>query len=137
VTARILPRTEYARLADTYLSALRDVIPDEARVVVVEDDDGRIVASWMAFRVVHLEGCSVAEDQRGNPAVLRRLLGMMHRALGELGAVRVMTAADSDHVASLLFKLGAVPLPVEHFVLEVTALDRWAPHPSETHDGGA
>ena len=122
MTHRILPASEYARLETTYLGPLRHAIPADARVVVVENDDGRIVASWLAFKQVHLEGCSLAEDYRRNPAVVRHLFQGMQDALGELGAARVYTAAVDDQVRRMLRKMGASQLDGDHYVMEATCL---------------
>lgn len=121
MTSRVLPAAEYERLADSYLAPLRHAIPAEARVVVVEHE-GQIVASWLAFKQTHLEGCGIAAEYRKNPAVVLHLMRGMRAALRELGANRVFTAAEDDQVRQLLAHLGAARLPGDHYVMEASCL---------------
>jgi hypothetical protein len=122
MTHRILPRADYARLDGTYLAPLRRAIPEQARVVIVEDEQGQIIASWLAFAQVHLEGVNIADDYRHSAQVVRHLLRGMREAVDELGASRVTSASDTEMVTDLLLHMGAEPLPGQHFVMEASCL---------------
>jgi N-acetylglutamate synthase-like GNAT family acetyltransferase len=119
MTTRLLPPEEWARLAGTELDGVWANLPASARVVVVEDEEGRIVGCWSLFSVLHVEGVWIAPEHRGRSAVARRLLvGMRHQAR-DMGASGVCTAAVSDDVRALLDHLGAARVPGDHYVMSV------------------
>jgi hypothetical protein len=120
MTTRILAQDEYAgRLAGTELEAIWPHLPQTAQVIAVEGPDGRLVACWAVYPLVHAEGCWIAPDQRGNPRVARTLIREMFEAVRRLGAATVQTASVEDHVAALAQRLGGVELPGRHFAVRV------------------
>ena len=119
MTRRILPREEYSRLVGTYLEPLKDALPLDADVVVVEDSKGVIVGAWSAFTMTHLEGIFIAPEYRKQGSVARRLLSGMREVLQARGTHRVLTAAESDDVEALIVRLGGQKLPGAHFVVEM------------------
>jgi hypothetical protein len=118
MTRRILPRAQWHRLAGSELEPVWPYLPANADVIVVEEADV-IVGCWAVYTLTHVEGVWIHPDHRGKSSVARHLLTGMRLVARALGARAVNTAAVSPDVASMLRKLGAVPLPGEHFALKV------------------
>ena len=119
MTRRLLPRADYGRLVGTYLEPIAHVLPDDTDVIVVEDDDGRIVGCWATFPVWHMEGVYIDPAYRKNGAVARRLLAGMRSALRTRGVRRACTAALTSDVEDMIRRIGGPPLPGQHFVVEM------------------
>jgi len=121
MTARILPPAEWSRLEATEGSGLqpawRQLPVDDVTVIVVEDDDGVIVACWSLFAVYHVEGVWVAPAHRKRGVVAGRLLAEMRRVVHARGVAAVATAAESPEVVTLLETLGATRLPGDAYQL--------------------
>ena len=115
---RILPRVEWPRLAGTECEALWPVLPEDARIVVVEDD-GAIVACWAVYPLVHVEGLWIAPTHRKRPGVGLRLLRAAVRVAHRMGAKAVQTAALDNQVVAFARRLGAVELRGRHFSLRI------------------
>lgn len=121
MTTRSLPREEWDRLAGAEISAvLPHVHATDVEVIVVEDD-GRIVASWAVMRVVHLEGLWIDPEYRGRVGVARRLLVATLEAARRWTSGWAMTGAASDDVRAMLAKVGALPVPMEIYVMPIGA----------------
>ena len=118
MTARELPVGEYPRLVGTALGPVIGALPESARVIVVEDDDGAIVGCWMLAAYWHAEGLYIAPEHRGRAGAVRRLLRAVHHLAGELGITHVITGAMDDRVRALLAHAGATALP-EQYVLRL------------------
>jgi N-acetylglutamate synthase-like GNAT family acetyltransferase len=116
MTTRVLPVGEYDRLNDTYLAPLAGYLPEDAQVVVVEDD-GRIIACWAMFFMPHVEGVWIHPDYQRRGGAARRLLRGMRDTAARLRVERVVTAAITPDVADLLVRLGAKQLEGTHYVL--------------------
>jgi len=123
MTTRVLPRAEWPRLAGTELGTVWHILPDDADVLVVEDDDGRIVGCWSTYRREHVEGVWVAEEHRGRGVVFRHLLSGMRTLVHAKGQDVVWTGAletaEGEVVATMLKKLGAFELPGRHFAWRI------------------
>jgi ribosomal protein S18 acetylase RimI-like enzyme len=119
MTTRLLPFTEWHRLVGTELATVYPHLdPASASIVVVEDGE-QIVGCWARFSVTHLEGVYIAPAYRRSGSVARRLLGAMRSHLVERGIKAAMTSALSDDVATLAQRIGAQPMPGQHFLLTV------------------
>ena len=119
MTTRILPREEWPRLAGTEAEAVWPSLdPEQARVIVVEHE-GRIVGTWTALRMVHMECVWIAPEYRGSFGVAKRLLRGMRSVAGGWGAKAVLTAALTDQVRALIDSLGGSKLPGDHYVMPV------------------
>ena len=119
MTARVLPVAEWPRLDATALAPIwrtLDIDPRITRVLVIEED-GAIVGHWVATRIWHLEGVHVAR-----PALFRRLWRLAGETLEALGVRTVWTAAGKDDtiVREMLARVGATPIPIDHFVIQVS-----------------
>jgi len=112
-TARILPPEEWdAKFASYELAhyvGLPD--PDSVILVVVEDSEGRIVASWYAMNLVHCEGVYIDEAHRGNPTIAKLLTGALLGECDRRGIPNVLTRALTPSILSLARKLGFEVLP--------------------------
>ena len=112
LTTRILPREEWAdRLAGTDLGTVAALMPDETRIIVVEDD-GAVVGCWSLTRMWQAEGVWIDPAAAKSPAIGRRLLKAMREQAIAVGASCLLTGAQTDEVRTILTKLGATELPV-------------------------
>lgn len=117
MTRRLLPVSDWYRLAETpQLGPIWQHLPANARVVVVEDD-GAIVATWALLPVVHVEGLWIAPSHAAAGVPLLRGMRQEARAMG---AERVWTGADSDAIRGLLERFHAQPVPYDSFVMPLT-----------------
>jgi hypothetical protein len=120
MTRRVLPRAEYARLVGTYLEPLIDHFPDDADIVVVENDEGLIVGCSSIFARDHVEGTWIADAHRDTPAVFWSLLQGIKQTAKRRGSARVLTASMDDRMTLFLERQHATPLPGLHFVWPLT-----------------
>ena len=112
LTTRIVPREEWTtRLAGTDLGTVASLMPEETRMIVVEDD-GVLVGCWSLTRMWQAEGVWIAPEAAKSPAIGRRLLKAMRQQAIDVGASCLLTGAQTDAVRSILTKLGATELPV-------------------------
>ncbi len=116
MTSRILPPDEWPKLAGTEAEALWPKLPHSAQVLVVEDA-GRIVGTWILMTQVHAECVWIAPDHRGSLGVVKRLLRGMRDLAASLGVSAVLTGACSDDVRNLIQRLGGTKLPGDAYVL--------------------
>lgn len=116
MTTRLLPRSEWRRLAGTEAETVWPHLPHTAQVLVVEDGE-QIAGCWVLMPVWHVECLYVAPEHRGKASVARRLLVGMKRLVRDVGARGVMTAATSDAVRALLAHVGAEKVPGDHYVM--------------------
>ena len=112
LTTRILERAEYGeRLAGTDLGTVAALLPDDTRIIAVEDD-GVLVGCWSLVPVWQAEGLWMAPAAAQSATVGRRLLRAMRQQAADVGACVVLTGATTEPVRQLLTKVGAQELPV-------------------------
>lgn len=70
--------------------------PDNARVLVAEDLEGKIQAYWFMFLAVHVEPMWFAEEYRNNPTTVRRMWGGVREAMME-HQIPIAFAVIADH----------------------------------------
>jgi N-acetylglutamate synthase-like GNAT family acetyltransferase len=118
VTTRQLPVEEWPRLAETVLCRVWDSLsPDHARVVVVEDDSGKIVGTCAVMTFVHVEGLGIDEHCQKQGWVWRRLMHGVGQIAEEIGVRAMVAAAANDEMSNYLARMGATPLDAQFFVL--------------------
>lgn len=120
--ARILQPEEWGKInAPAIPETLIYTEPKEIAVIVVEDDDGKVVASICAMRVTHLEGLWIAPEYRKHPGVfraLKRLTYAVPRVRGERWVFG--GAADGDELmASICERLGGKMMPLKFYAMPV------------------
>jgi len=116
---RILPESEWSRLAHTEASELyRHLDPARTSIVVVEQG-GAIVGCHVLMTVLHAECLWIDPAFRGRPSVARRLWAAVQAKALALGARSIMTAACDDRVRGLLAHVGATKLSGDHYVIPV------------------
>lgn len=119
VTTRVLPREEWEWLDPTLIGSAWSLLPDDARVVVVERD-GAIVACSALFTRWHQEGTWIAEADRGDAEIGRRLVEAIKREIRGVGATEVIVMTLTPSVARLCRRLGTVTeLVADHFAVAV------------------
>lgn len=117
--SRILPPEEWHRLNGTEAEELwPTLVPESARVVVVEDQ-GVIVACWVAMNVVHMECLWVRPSHRGLAGVALRLFRGLREIAAEWAVGSIVTSSLSPKVTDLIRRFGGTPLPGEMFILPV------------------
>ena len=117
MTTRVLPRSEWARLAGTEVGPIAEALPPDVGQVIVVEDGGQIVATWALIPMLHAEGLWIADGYRGRVGVVRRLLRGMRELAAGFGVGTVQTAAVSTEVAAYIGRLGGSPLPGQAFLL--------------------
>jgi hypothetical protein len=106
----VLPPDQWeARRGELPYATLPD--PGYTLLVVVENHEGRIVASWMAMNTVHLEGLHVVASERHKGSVSMLLLNGMLQALAEGQVPAVLTLAQEPSIITLAQKFGFRVVP--------------------------
>ena len=91
--------------------------PEQAQVLVVEDDQRAIVGVWVLMRLIHAECVWVAPEHRGRSSVARRLVQFMRERARAWGAKTVLGHPVDPAVGRLIEKLGGTQLPgVPHVI---------------------
>lgn len=122
---RILPPSEWGKLADTEMGpALATINPDAMTVVVAEDESGAVIGCWGLVNFAHLEGMWVHPDHRGRGVVLRRIWNDICEIARVRGLGAVFTGAESPEVARWIEKRGGQKLPFDSFVLPLKPVGR-------------
>ena len=118
--ARILSPEEWSKIEDLELSQLlRSCAPENAAVIVVEDD-GEIIGAMGVLQITHLEGVWVKPERRKG-VVLRPLLRMamaLARARGESFMFGGAANGD-DRMDGLIRRLDGHPMPLRFYAMPV------------------
>ncbi len=107
MTTRILPHEEWPRLTGTYLEPLWPLLKPETCSVIVVEEDGEIVGTWVLMSVFHVEGFSAK-----NGAVIRRLLKAMKAEAATHGVQTVVTASTSEVITDFLKRMDPQTVPI-------------------------
>lgn len=120
MTTRLLPPSEWAKLAGTELGGLA-LDPETTRVLVIEQD-GQIIACWALLQVLHAEGVWIHPEHRRKGRTAARLWQGMRELVTSTGALAVVTSAVDTDVRALIERQGGRPVAGEHFVMPMEAL---------------
>lgn len=116
MTPKILARKDYGRLVGTSMEPAIDILPADTDVIVVEEDDGTIVACSSIFARDHVEFTWIAEAHRNSPKVFWSLFQAIKTTAKRRGSDCVVTASMDDRLTAFLLRLHAEQLPGQHFV---------------------
>ena len=119
MTTRILPPAEWHKLAGTGLDMLSTLTEAPTSPIVVEDNDGKVIACWGLVNVVHAEGMWVDPMHRAKPGTMRALIRAMRQEAKARGLVAVWTTSRMQSITELLGHAHALPVDGEHFVIPV------------------
>lgn len=119
MTSRILPPEEWSKLEGTEAGPLWPHLDPSRTTVLVVEDGGVIVGTWLLLNVVHAECLWIAPAYRGRTSVARRLWTGMRRAAQAMKVPVVATAALTDDVRALLDHVGATKVPGDHYAMRV------------------
>ena len=114
---RELPRSEWDRLAGTELGPVIHLMPESAKIAVVEIE-GQIVGCWSMTPLWHAEGVWIHPEHRGG-TVGRKLLRWMYTTASQAGARMVLTGSLSPVVTGYIERLGGTEAPGQTYVLPV------------------
>lgn len=118
MNVRLLPRSEWDRLSVTGTPVIGSTLEPEDAVVIVVEDEGRIVATMEAFRVTHFDGLWIDPDYRGNAGLGRKLIKAGIDAAKSLGATDwAWATSGTDHMDDVLSRMGGRKMPVETYVV--------------------
>jgi hypothetical protein len=113
--ARILPVEEWHKLDDPSLPPLwGGLLPQESDVVVVEDEEGKIIARMLVMRITHLEGVWIDPEHK---AVASRLLRESAKATFRWADKWCLGGADSLQMREIMNRLGGKKWPGEFYIL--------------------
>lgn len=119
---RILKPEEYGRLDDAeHLQIWPYVNPADTVVVAVENNEGRIVGQMTVTKMTHFESVWIAPEYRGNPAVVRALLGESILVAEATGVKWVVCGAEdgNERMESYLRRLHGAPLPARFYAVPI------------------
>ncbi len=122
MNARILRPEEWQRIKSNGIHKLLAYTePQNIAVVVVENDEGEIVASVSALQVTHFEGLWIKPEERGNAGVFRALIRQAYALPRVRKEQWVFGGAEDgdDQMGALCERLGGHPLPVKFYVMPV------------------
>jgi len=115
---RVLPKEEYDKLKETELGVVKEILPEGTRIIVVEEEE-KLIGCWALIPMVHAEGIWVDPSHRGRAGIARMLINGMCENVREMGAKAVWTAALDEKVEALIKRVGGVPIPGNHFAINV------------------
>lgn len=114
--SRLLPPSEWHRLAETDLrSVVAGLDPSWVQVLVVEDK-GAIVGCLTLMNVWHLEGLWIAPAYRQRVSVARRLWVGIHRLMAYVGAGAAVAGSITPEMDQMLAERASA-LPGRFYVL--------------------
>lgn len=119
MTARVLTPEEWPKVAELEITALLPFVrPEDIAVVVVEADDGTLLASMTVMRMVHFEGVWIHPEHR-TAGVTRKLLKGATAVAKEWNEQWVLGgAADGDdRMREICMRLGGSLLPMSFYSL--------------------
>jgi len=121
MTTRVLNPAEWARVPpDTGLTKLLPYCePENTDVVVVEDENGEIVAAVCALRVTHFEGLWLEPKHRGNAGTFRALIKQAYEIPRSRGEKFVFGGAKDSQMSTLCTRLGGGEVAMKLYALPV------------------
>ena len=123
LTAHVLttPAEWQERLVGTALDGA-PLVEGLSAAIVVEDEDGVVVACWGIMTTVHVEGLWIAESHRGHPGVARALLSTTVQELQRNDVREVLTQSLTPEIDAMITKVGGSKVPGQTWVIPVRAL---------------
>jgi GNAT superfamily N-acetyltransferase len=120
VTVRVLSQDQWSRLSRAGFPPIPNLRDENIALVVVEDDEGNVVACMSVLRATHYEGVWI-DPQHRNAGVTRGLLRQAAQVARDWGSEWVFVGRGSSdgNMAEVLEKLGAVELPIQPYLLSV------------------
>lgn len=122
MTTRVLPPSEWGRLAGRDIALLLPYMHPEDTDVVVVEKDGAIVACLGAFRMTHLEGVWI-DPEHVNAGVARSLLNTTLALAKGRTQSSVWVASGSDQMDGIAARLPdaerCLPMALERFVIPI------------------
>lgn len=117
--ARVLPREEWGKLEVSGIPQIGLTLrPEDVQVLVVEDG-GRVVATMGVFRVTHFESLWIDPEYRGNAGLGRRLIKAGIEAARKWATDWAWGASGTDHMDSIMSRMGGQKVPVSTFVVPI------------------
>lgn len=115
--ARVLEPGEWDKVSDVPIM-LRYAQPQDVQVVVVENNEGKIVGQMIVLRIAHLEGAWIDPEYR-NAGVVGELLKKTCETAQPWANEFVMAGAADENMVRILARLGAVHLPLQIYALGI------------------
>ena len=116
---RILSAAEWnAKGGPKALALLPNVEPHNVNVIVVEDDDGNILARMGVYAMTYWEGIYIAPEAAKNLGVTRSLLLAARTLPWARGQDWVFAAAADPKVEGFLERLGKI-IPAQFYAVSV------------------
>jgi len=114
---RVLKEKEWPELGDLDMAAILPFVkPENIRIVVVESDEGQIVATWAAIRQVEFEGIWIHPEHR-NAGVIRGLLQATKEAAKEWANSYGVTWSKDPVLSRQIERMGGKRFEAETYFL--------------------
>lgn len=112
VTYRFATRDDWPMLATLAFGANGLPAPENC-IVLLAEDEGKVVGLWSAIAETHLEGLYVDPAYRRSTLVAANLLAYMKDELMARGIQHCLTIVQTPEVKALALKAGFAELPGE------------------------
>jgi|TARA_R110000787_G_scaffold66267_2_gene148919 N-acetylglutamate synthase-like GNAT family acetyltransferase len=121
VITRILPEEEWPSLAGTMLEQAPTLLNPASDIVLVLEDDHKILACTAFLPRWHMEGTWIAPEYRKMASVGRPLLRGMRKMAKTLGARELLMVTINPEVSAICLRLGksSTWLQGDHFSIEL------------------
>ena len=117
--ARVLPESEWSKLAVTGFAQIGPTLrPEDVQIIVVEDGS-KIVATMGVLRVTHFESLWIDPAYRGNAGLGRRLLKAGIQAARKWTDSWVWGASDTERMDKIIGRTGGKYLPITSYVIPI------------------
>jgi len=118
-TTRVLPPSEWPKLAGTLLETVWPSLDPDIDVVLVIERDGTIVGCTSFLPRWHLEGTWIAPTERKKVGVGRLLLSGIYRTASELRVKELLMMSTNKETSVLCRRLGesSTYLDCDHFAV--------------------
>jgi hypothetical protein len=115
MTSRILPRSEWSKVADKFIDL--DKVSGHAHMTILVEEDGQdVVGCWAFAMVAHADGLWIREDHRKKGVVLRRLWRAMKDVAHAHFVTHVLSFVKSDEMTDLMESMKASKVPTEYLL---------------------
>ncbi len=117
---RYLPANEWVKIQKPQIPPLFPYVnPSDVAVIVVENDDGEVIACVSALKITHFESLWIHPDHRGNAGVGRALLRKAFGIASAWGSKWVFGDIESEQMKGFVERLGGIEIPAKFYAVSL------------------